>query len=251
MLNQQKKMFNSMLKAKPPVRTPKNMNVSGSINVTGAINVGTIDSNNSSSAITIGYFNNVLSQRINAAQGPVGPRGPAGVVGPLGPTGPTGSRGPKGDAGTNGADGAQGETGPAGQSFGDTGALYIGTTMDDTLTINATTIFNGPITNSSSPLLTNGVTITAISTPIYVINNNGANTIINIPQAPDRTIVTFTNLFNISTNATTIVMNEGLSTLIYPSNRVGSLSLPMAATSVTLIYLNLSDINAAGWYVVN
>lgn len=250
MLNQQKKMFNSMRRA-PPVRTPKNMNIAGNLNVAGVINVGTIDSNNVSSAINIDYFNKVLLQRINSSQGPVGARGPAGPTGPTGPTGPVGSRGLKGDPGANGNDGAQGEPGPAGQSFGDTGALYIGTTKEDTLTINATTIFNGPITNSYTQLLTNGVILTAISTPIYVINNNGANTTINIPQASDRTIVTFTNLFNISTNATTIVMNEGLSTLIYPSTRVGALSMQMTAPSITLIYLNLSDVNAAGWYVIN
>ena len=248
MFNQQKRILNSLrVYTTPRVIGPKNMNVSGNLSVAGMINVGAIDPNYVSSAITLGYFDNVLSQRIYAAQGPVGPRGSTGPAGSTGQTGSTGPKGPKGDAGINGADGAQGETGPAGQSFGDAGALYVGTTMDDTLTINATTTFNGPITNSSSPLLTNGVTITAISTPIYVINNNGANTTINIPQAPDRTIVTFTNLFNIST--TTLVMNKGLSTLIYPSNRVGSPSMQMTDTSVTLIYL--SEVSSDGWYVIN
>jgi hypothetical protein len=243
--------FNSsMLKARPPPsRAPKNMNIGGDLTVMGSIQVGAIDSTKVSSAINLGYFNNVLLQRINSSQGPVGARGPTGPAGPEGPMGPYGPRGLKGDAGTNGNDGAPGETGPAGQSFGDTGALYIGTTTDDTLTINATTIFNGPITNSSVPLLTNGVIIAGISTPIYVINNDGANTTINIPQAPDRTIVTFTNLFNVGTNATTLVMNQGLSTLIYPLNRVGALSMQMTTTSVTLIYL--SQVSSDGWYVIN
>ncbi len=240
----------SMLKARPPPsRAPKNMNIDGNLNVVGSIQVGAIDSTKVSSVINLDYFNKILLQRINSSQGPVGARGSTGAAGPTGPMGPAGPRGLKGDAGINGNDGASGETGPAGQSFGDTGALYVGTTKDDTLTINATTIFNGPITNSSIPLLTNGVVVTTISTPIYVINNNGANTTINIPQAPDRTIVTFTNLFNVDANSTTIVMNQGLSTLIYPSNRVGSPSMQMTATSVTLIYL--SEVSFDGWYVIN